>query len=114
MGKTLVVLVVMMLGLSLCSDVSARGRWRRSRYRSRSVSIGSAPAEYYNCSDQRKCELEAKYMFDHGIRGHVFGWIGHYEGVGFAGPGCATCVPKKRMTLSGDAVYGWARVRSWR
>jgi len=114
MRKLVVMLVIVLFGLSLCSDASARGRWRRSRYRSRSVSVGSVPIEYHTANDQRKCELEAKYMFDHGIRGHVFGLIGHYEGVGFAGPGCATCVPKRKMILSGDAVHGWARVRSWR
>jgi hypothetical protein len=113
MRKLVMMLVVLMLW-SICSDASARGRWRRSRYRSRSVSVGSAPAEYYNCSDQRKCELEAAHMNKYGIRGHIWGLIGHFEGVGWGGPGCATCVPRGRMKLTGDAQSGNFRVRSWR
>lgn len=112
MKKMLVALVVVMLW-SICSDAFARGRWRRSRYRSR-ASVGSAPAEYYNCSDQRKCELEAAHMNAHGIRGHIWGWIGNYEGVGWGGPGCATCTPRRGMALTGDAQSGNYRVRSWR
>jgi len=102
-------IVVFLLGSLLCSDADAFGRrrWRQRR-------VSSPPAEYYNCSDQRKCELEAAYMNAHGIRGHIWGLIGHYEGVGWGGPGCATCVPRGRMTLTGDAQAGNFRVKSWR
>jgi len=113
MRKMLVMLVVVMLW-SICSDVSARGWRRRSRYRSRSVSVGSAPAEYHTANDQRKCELEAAYMNTHGIRAHIWSNIGNYEGWGWGGPGCATCTPRRGMRLTGDAHVGSIRVRSWR
>jgi hypothetical protein len=96
-------------------ETDARGRWRRRRARTYSTSyVGGAPAEYYNCSDQRKCELEAQHMHTHGIRAHIWQNIGNFEGWGYGGPGCATCVPRGGMVLTGDAHYGSIRVRSWR
>lgn len=70
-------------------------------------------------TDQQRCEAEARYMVARNIRGHVGPVIGRFEGVGFGGRNCSTCVPRGRMVLTGDAVaqYSdgtWCRVRSWR
>lgn len=70
--------------------------------------------------DQSRCQAEADYMASHGIRGHVWGCIGRFEGVGFGHhPHCNTCTPGGSMTPTGDAsAQGrdglWYRVRSWR
>ena len=72
-------------------------------------------------SDQARCQAEANYMAARGIRGHVWGCIGNFEGCGWTSnpngtPG--TCTPRRRMTLTGDAIarshHGAFRVRSWR
>lgn len=71
-------------------------------------------------SDQERCEAEASYMAKNNIRGHVWGCIGRFEGIGYgASPNCQTCRPRSNMRLTGDAsVRGrngmWYRVRSWR
>jgi hypothetical protein len=71
-------------------------------------------------SDQERCQAEANYMAANGIRGHVWGCIGRFEGVGYgSSPNCNTCTPGGGMTLTGDAsAQGrngmWYRVRSWR
>ena len=58
-------------------------------------------------------------MASRGIKGHVWGVIGRFEGVGWGGsPNCNTCTPGGGMNLTGDAsargADGWYRVRSWR
>lgn len=71
-------------------------------------------------SDQQRCQAEAEYMARHNIRGHVFGTIGAFEGIGYgASKNAPTCTPNRPMRLTGDAaVKGsngiWYRVRSWR
>ena len=70
--------------------------------------------------DQSRCQAEANYMAANNISGHVWGTIGNFEGVGYgSSPNCNTCVPRNKMTLTGDAsAQGkngkWYRVRSWR
>lgn len=71
-------------------------------------------------SDQDRCQAEAEYMAKHNIRGHVWGTIGSFEGIGYgSNKNVPTCTPKRSMRLTGDAsVRGangvWYRVRSWR
>lgn len=71
-------------------------------------------------TDQQRCQEEANYMAKHRICKHVFGCIGRFEGIG-----CGwldkpnTCVPSKKMRLTGDATARSSsgmtyRVRSWR
>lgn len=80
----------------------------------------SLTSQQVNISDQDKCQAEANYMAENNISGHVWGTIGNFEGVGFgSSPNCNTCVPRNKMTLTGDAsAQGkngkWYRVRSWR
>lgn len=70
--------------------------------------------------DQERCQAEANYMAANGIRGHVWGVIGRFEGVGYgSSPNCNTCTPSGGMRLTGDASARgrdgmWYRVRSWR
>ena len=71
-------------------------------------------------SDQDRCQSEANYMASNKIRGHVWGVIGRFEGVGYGNsPNCNTCTPGNGMRLTGDASAmdnngRWYRVRSWR
>jgi hypothetical protein len=71
-------------------------------------------------TDQERCQMEADYMAKHQHKGHVFGTIGRFEGVGWGrGDKPPTCVPDKQLTLTGDAATQgqdglWYRVRSWR
>jgi hypothetical protein len=73
-----------------------------------------------NETDQQRCQAEADYMAANNIRGHVWGTIGRFEGVGWGNsPTCKTCTPSYNMTLTGDASAQsnngtWYRVRSWR
>lgn len=109
-------LLIIVLTLSmLVPEAEAIGRRRRRR------TNNYAPVSYgYNVgTDQARCQAEANYMAANGIRGHVWGNIAHFEGVGWGGWGCATCVPSGGMILTGDASAqsAWGevfRVRSWR
>ncbi len=71
-------------------------------------------------TDQDRCQAEADYMAKNNIKGHVWGCIGRFEGVGYGmSPNCSTCRPSKAMRLTGDACAQgrngmWYRVRSWR
>ncbi len=72
-------------------------------------------------TDQEKCQAEADYMAKYRKFCHVGPCIGRFEGIGWS-KGCAfpnTCVPSKKMRLTGDAVASCSngivvRVRSWR
>lgn len=85
---------------------------------------GVPPVSAYSSSvagsDQERCQAEADHMASNRIRGHVWGCIGRFEGVGFGhSPNCNTCTPGSGMTLTGDAAAQdhsgfWYRVRSWR
>lgn len=80
---------------------------------------GHAVGAALHGSDQRRCEQEAAYMAAHGIRGHVGGTIGRFEGCGWSSSGTpGTCTPSYQMRLTGDATVcngtGCYRVRSWR
>jgi len=99
--------LAMILVLMFCSVSEARW-WRRGR------SVVKSPQAWHDANDQGKCQIEAQYMHDHGIKGHVFGLIGKFEGCGWGGPGCDTCTPRGRMKLTGDVQVGRYRVRSWR
>jgi len=70
-------------------------------------------------SDQARAQAEANYMASRGIKGHVWGCIGSFEGVGWAShSNPSTCTPGRRMRLVADARArgrdGWYRVRAWR
>ena len=70
-------------------------------------------------NDQYQCQQEAEYMARYGIKTHVWGTIGNFEGCGWSSYGTPnTCTPRRRMRLTGDAIArgrdGWYRVRSWR
>jgi hypothetical protein len=71
-------------------------------------------------SDQERCQAEANYMASNNIKGHVWGTIGNFEGVGYGNSAnCNTCTPGSNMRLTGDASAQssngmWYRVRSWR
>ena len=80
-----------------------------------SVFAGNQPQ-----TDQERCQKEAAYMAQYGIRGHVGTNIGGFEGVGWGNsPNVPTCTPRRFMRLTGDAAVRatngvWYRVRSWR
>lgn len=111
--------LVCVLACVICADASAAKR-RRYRTSSVTVRVNSAPAEYYQCNDQGKCQLEANYMARHGVYAHVWSTIGRFEGWGCGkSSDCDTCEPHGNMTLTGDASAVSAsgrvfRVRSWR
>ena len=74
-----------------------------------------------NMTDQEKCQAEADYMAKNYAYRHVYKCIGKFEGIGYGGshPKIATCTPKYKMVLTGDASAQspngkWVRVRSWR
>ena len=67
---------------------------------------------------QQRAQDEANYMARHGIKGHVWGVIGRFEGVGWAThSNPPTCTPRRGMRLVADAKArgrdGWYRVRAW-
>ncbi len=70
-------------------------------------------------SYQQQAQAEANYMAARGIKGHVGGTIGHFEGCGWASHGMpSTCVPPSgSYQLVADAVAhgngGSYRVRAW-
>jgi hypothetical protein len=73
----------------------------------------------YSGSDQQRAQAEANYMARNGIRGHVGGQIGMFEGCGWSTGGTPpTCTPSRSMNLTADATaYGSGgvyRVRAWR
>ena len=109
------VLIVCLLSVLMVSDVFAIGR-RRTRTYSRTTTTyrSSGPASLYSGTDQERCYAEALYMSQHRIFAHVGATIGAYEGWGYGGPNCDTCVPRGNMTCTGDACVGGFRVRSWR
>jgi hypothetical protein len=71
-------------------------------------------------TDQEACQREADYMAKHKICRHVFGVIGNFEGIGCGNSDKpATCIPRRKMKLTGDATAKDSngrtyRVRSWR
>lgn len=72
-------------------------------------------------TDQEKCQAEAEYMAKYNKLCHVGPCIGNFEGIGWSRscPTPNTCVPSKRMRLTGDAIVLtesglYIRVRSWR
>jgi len=116
--------IVMLIVLFLASDEAhARRRFRRSASNSgNNVGTEWTGAVAIREDDQAACQREAEYMAKHGIRGHVFGVIGRFEGCGWGARGknrCGTCRPGWNATLTGDAeaTSSWGekfRVRSWR
>jgi hypothetical protein len=115
--------VLAVLACVLVSSV-AHARPRNRNYYNASPTY-SSPAYSYTTnmntgSDQERCQAEADYMARNNIRGHVWGVIGNFEGVGYgSSPNCNTCTPGSGMTCTGDASARgsngmWYRVRSWR
>jgi hypothetical protein len=121
--KWVTVLLVLMTISVLCETAEARRRWRRrvTYYSSNTGTEWTGPVAIRK-DDQAACQREAEHMAKHGIRGHVFGLIGRFEGCGWGARGkrrCDTCRPGSNMTLTGDAevTSAWGekfRVRSWR
>lgn len=79
----------------------------------------SSGGSMYAGSDQERAQAEANYMAQNGIKGHVGGQIGSFEGCGWSSGGMpSTCTPGYGMTLTADAIAhgrdGVYRVRAWR
>lgn len=79
----------------------------------------SADSSMYRGTDQQRAQAEANYMAQNGIKGHVGGQIGNFEGCGWSSGGTPpTCTPGRGMTLTADAIAygrdGAYRVRAWR
>ncbi len=118
--KKLILSVIILLMFSSIADA----RWRLFKRTSRSMFISTAPKAWHDADDQGKCLIEAQYRHDNNIRGHVFGLIGNFEGVGWTGPDGLTCKPtdrkwkrrlgNKEMVKTGDACVGNKRVCSLR
>ena len=100
--------------VSVLTDTADARRRRGRRNNGSTGYVGGSEVWGDAKTDQEKCEAEARYMAEHGIRGHVGPLIGDFEGCGWTGPGCPTCVPGGGMRLTGDAQVGNYRVRSWR
>ena len=82
-------------------------------------SVQPVALSMYSGTDQQRAQAEANYMAQHGIRGHVGGQIGNFEGCGWSTGGTPpTCTPGRAMTLTADATAygpgGVYRVRAWR
>jgi len=115
----MIVLAAILVGIA-SDSVHARGRLfgRRSTGSSNAGVEWTGPVGILE-DDQSACQKEANHMARHGIRGHVFGVIGNFEGCGWGIGHCATCRPSWNATLTGDASAVSAsgeqfRVRSWR
>lgn len=71
-------------------------------------------------TDQERCQAEADFMAKNNKRCHVGRCIGNFEGIGWSRSGLpGTCVPNRKMKLTGDATAVGKdgttfRVRSWR
>lgn len=84
------------------------------------VEVSGAPWRVgIRADDQALCVAQARFRAARGISGHVGRCVGSFEGVGWASHTVpSTCVPRRRMTLTGDATFrsrfGFFRVRSWR
>jgi len=122
MGKTRFAAVVLVLGLGLAVSIERSAEGRRRWIRRRTARPVAVAVNVWGeaATDQERCEAEAAYMAANGIAAHVGPTIGNFEGFGVGGSaGCATCVPRYGMTLTGDAASQsasgrWFRVRSWR
>ena len=84
-----------------------------------STTVQSTAVSMYSGSDQQRAQAEANYMARNGIRGHVGGLIGAFEGCGWSTGGMpSTCPPGRSMNLTADATAhgqgGMYRVRAWR
>jgi len=114
--KKKIALMVLAIILGSIAAETVNARWRL--FRRRGGSVGTAPQAWHDGTDQQKCQIEAQYMHDNNIHGHVFGVIGTFEGCGWGGKytNWATCTPNARrgLVLTGDARVGNFRVRSWR
>ena len=113
--KRLSLIVVCTLLLSLLvSDAHARRRLFR---RARGCSSHSGSVQLSG-TDQQKAQQKANYMAKYRIRGHVWAPLGAFEGVGFGGYGCATCVPARGRLTADAGAWGsdgvYYRVRVWR
>lgn len=117
--------VLAVLACVLVSSVAHARPRNRNYYNASPTYSSSSPAYSYTTNmntgnDQERCQAEADYMARNNIRGHVWGVIGNFEGVGYgSSPNCNTCTPGSGMTCTGDASARgsngmWYRVRSWR
>ena len=83
------------------------------------TAAASTGGSMYSGTDQQRAQAEADYMARNGIKGHVGGQIGSFEGCGWSSGGMpGTCTPGTGMTLTADAIAhgrdGVYRVRAWR
>lgn len=112
--KTFILILIIGITISGVAFGGPRGRNNTAVYTS-----NSKPSVQYS-NDQERCQAEADHMAANNIKGHVWGTIGGFEGVGYgSSPHCVTCTPSYNMTLTGDASARgrngvWYRVRSWR
>ncbi len=112
--------VLVVLATVLFSGVASAKPRNRTYYSNPSTSYSYTTNMNTGGSDQERCQAEADYMARNNIRGHVWGVIGNFEGVGYgSSPNCNTCTPGNGMNCTGDACARgsngmWYRVRSWR
>lgn len=117
--------ILCVVAISLVASEADAGRVFKRRARA-SIRVRQTPTttsvklRSVGGTDQQRAEAEAAAMAAAGIKGHVGGCIGLFEGVGWSSstPNCATCTPSRSMRLTADAVVrgrdGWYRVRAWR
>lgn len=115
--KILIVLALVFVSATAHARPRRRSRNYTTNYTQSSVQYTSSVTG----TDQERCQAEADYMAKNHIRGHVWGVIGRFEGIGYGfSPNCNTCTPgNSGMVCTGDAsAMGsngmWYRVRSWR
>ena len=112
--RPMLLIVSLLLFVVLVESADARPRLlRRNRgyssgYTRVSIDYGDAK------TDQEMAQKEAEYMARHRIFAHVGVNLGHYEGWGYGGRNCSTCVPRGNLRLTADAYCDGFRVRVWR
>lgn len=112
-------LLILIAFACVYSEAQARPRYYSTTPTNNNKVVSYTSEVQSGGSDQERCQAEANYMASRGIKGHVWGCIGRFEGVGWgSSPNCNTCTPGSGMTCTGDASArgsdGWYRVRSWR
>lgn len=119
--KPFILVAIVSIYFSSAAAAAPRDRTGKKNVRTNTtIVVNSVPIGINFSDDQSRCQIEANYMAANNIKGHVWGTIGRFEGVGYgSSPHCVTCTPSYNMNLTGDAsAQGrngmWYRVRSWR